>query len=294
MKHQAFLRYIEHEKRYSQHTLENYDRDISQFFSFFKTSFELQDISEVKHLHVRSWIVHLMQAGLQPRSINRKLSSLRSLFKFYQKRGETGNPMKKIQAPRVGKRLPKFVLEDELAKILDPDQFSQDFSGQRDRTIIEVLYRTGIRRSELIDLSDPDIQWEQLQIKIRGKGGKERIIPIQDSLSILIKDYLGLRDQAFDLPAEKVFLTDKGKRLYPKFVYNLVNRYLGPYNTIEQKSPHVLRHSFATHLANNGADLNAIKELLGHASLAATQVYTHNSIEQLKKIYRQAHPGSGE
>lgn len=293
MKHRSFFQYLEHEKRYSVHTLESYTRDIDQFFLYAADIFQILDHTSVKHTHIRSWIVSLMKSGLKPRSINRKLSALRSLFKFYQRRGLVNNPMKKVLAPKVGKRLPVFIQEEDITSILDPANFTEDYAGQRDRLILELFYHTGIRRSELIGLKTENIDWGQQQFKVLGKGQKERIIPFHKSLGNLLKEYQELRLESWGSTNVYFFLTDKGKQLYPKFVYNLVNRFLKPYNTIEQKSPHVLRHSFATHLSNNGADLNAIKELLGHSSLAATQVYTHNSIEQLQKVYNQAHPKAG-
>lgn len=294
MKHTSFFQYLEHEKRYSIHTLESYARDIDQFFSFTELHYKVQDYTAVRHTHIRTWIVSLMKNKLKPRSINRKLSALRSLFKFYQRRGLVNNPMKKVLAPKVGKRLPVFIQEEDIASILDPANFDDSLGAQRDRCILELFYHTGMRRSELIGLKVEDIDWEKRQCKVFGKGQKERIIPLNKPLCNLLQTYEAQRSEAWESTSGYFFLTDKGKQLYPKFVYNLVNRYLKPYNTIEQKSPHVLRHSFATHLSNNGADLNAIKELLGHSSLAATQVYTHNSIEQLQKIYQQAHPKAGK
>ena len=294
MKHSSFFQYLLHEKRYSPHTLESYQRDIQQFFAFAKEKFQVDHYDQVRHTHIRSWIVSLMKQELRPRSINRKLSALRSLYKFYQRRGLSDNPMKKVLAPKVGKRLPVFVQEGDMAYILQAENFGQDFSGLRDRLILEMFYHTGMRRSELIALKVTDIDRERCLCKVRGKGQKERMIPLNTYLLELLAEYQRVRDEAWESTGGPLFLTDKGKPLYPKFVYNLVNRHLGGSNKVEQKSPHVLRHSFATHLSNNGADLNAIKELLGHASLAATQVYTHNSIEQLQKIYQQAHPKAGE
>ncbi|MEO1517372.1 MAG: tyrosine-type recombinase/integrase [Bacteroidota bacterium] len=295
MKQTSFFQYLEFEKRFSPHTILAYKSDLSQFLDFLNSTYELTDVREVRHAHVRSWIVDLIQQSIKPRSIKRKLSALKTYFKFLLKRGHVEhNPMLKVLSPQVGKRLPVFVQKEKMSALLDQTPFGDDYSGCRDKLILEVLYSSGLRRSELIGLQVSDLDFHRQQLKVLGKGGKERLIPFGATLARSLKAYLQLREETFGIPAGSLFLTNKGKPLYPKFVYKLVQEYLSSVTTVEQRSPHVLRHSFATHLSDNGADLNAIKELLGHANLAATQIYTHNSIERLKEVYRQAHPKSGE
>ena len=247
---------------------------------------------EVRHFHVRAWVVELMQNKVTPRSINRKLSTLKTFFKFLKRRKEIQeNPMLKVIAPKVGKKLPVIVKEIELKNLFEKINFGEGYPAVRDEMVMEMLYSTGMRRSELINLTPNDLDFFNDQVKVLGKGNKERLIPFARPLANRLKNYLEIRHDEFALDAtDSLFLTEKGKIMYPKLVYNLVKKYLSQITTVEQRSPHVLRHSFATHLSNNGADLNAIKELLGHSSLAATQVYTHNSIEKLKKVYQQAHP----
>ena len=296
MDHTAFLKHLEFEKRFSSHTLIAYKSDLDQFSTFLTNIYALTSVEQVKHTHIRSWMVQLMQEQIQPRSINRKLSCLKSYFKYEQKRGVLSkNPMQKVIAPKMGKRLPTFVNRQKLEMMFAEVDFGEGYPGIRNRTIMELLYGTGMRRSELIGLKVGDVDLQQSCLKVLGKGNKERIIPISVHLQQIILEYLAVRKENFGLEkSASLLLTDKGGKLYPKLVYNLVNRYLSKVTTIEQRSPHVLRHSFATHLLGNGADLNAIKELLGHASLAATQVYTHNSIERLQEVYKQAHPKAGK
>ena len=288
----TFLQYLEFEKRFSPHTISAYKSDLEQFYVFLKLTYEIENLAKVRHVHIRAWIVELIQNKITPRSINRKLSTLKTYFKFLKKRKQIKeNPMLKVIAPKVGKRLPVVIKELEMANLFEQIDFGNGYSAARDEMIMELLYSTGMRRSELIQLSPNDIDFYQQQIKVLGKGNKERLIPFAKKLGDHLKSYIALRNEEFSLsPDAPLFLTNKGLKLYPKFVYNLVKKYLSHVTTVEQRSPHVLRHSFATHLSGNGADLNAIKELLGHSSLAATQVYTHNSIEQLKKVYQQAFP----
>jgi len=291
MKHKEFFTYLEHEKRFSSNTLDAYARDLKQFDNFLLEQYSIQDSKQVRHFHIRSWVVALMKENMANKSINRKLSCLRSFFKFWQKRGLKINPMKKIIAPKTGKKLPVFVQEGDMVNVLEEKNFADDFAGERDRVVMELLYSQGLRRAELIGLEVQDINFQLNSIKVLGKGNKERLIPLAPKMIKLLNDYISNREAEWpDVISRKLFLTNKGADLYPKFLYNLVNKHLSAVPTLEKKSPHVMRHSFATHLANKGADLNAIKELLGHASLAATQVYTHNSIEQLKKVYQNAHP----
>ncbi len=293
MKFDLFLAYITFEKRFSKHTIKAYKTDLEQFKTYLIATYSLSTNSEITHHHVRSWIISLMKEEVSTRSINRKLSTLKSLFQFLIKKGKLEkNPMLKVVMPKTGKRLPVFVEQGPMEMLFEDVSFSTDYEGIRDRLIMDLFYQTGMRRSELIYLQISDIDFQGQAIKVLGKGNKERIIPINRDLRLQITNFLELREQTFPdlLSIGQLFLTKKGKPLYPKLVYNLVKKYLGMVTTQEERSPHILRHSFATHLSNNGADLNAIKELLGHASLAATQVYTHNSIERLKEIYEQAHP----
>ncbi|MEM1320132.1 MAG: tyrosine-type recombinase/integrase [Bacteroidota bacterium] len=292
MKQTTFLKYLEFEKRFSPHTLTAYRSDLDQFLSYLNTTYELSEAAQIKHFHIRSWMVRLIEEQISPRSINRKLSTLKTYFRFLLRRGEISqNPMAKVLPPKVGKRLPVFVHQERMELLFERVEFSDDFAGVRDRSMLEVLYATGMRRSELIGLCINDIDFSKAYLKVLGKGNKERLIPFSPALGRILQTYLDQRTEAFpDLETDRVFLTDKGKPLYPKLVYNLVRKYLSYITTVEQKSPHVLRHSFATHLSDNGADLNAIKALLGHANLAATQIYTHNSVEKLKRVYDQAHP----
>ena len=292
MMHERFLDYLRYEKRFSPHTLTAYESDMGQFVEFLQKTYELSDPGEIRHTHVRSWMVDLMERGNVPRSINRKLSCLKSFFKFLRKQGDiTTNPMLKVIPPKMGKRLPVFVPEKAMSLLFDQVDFGDGHAGLRNRLVMEVLYCTGVRQSELIGLKTADVDFSTNNIKVYGKGGKERLIPVARHLAELMERYIGLRRALFpgnDVP--NLILSDKGKPLTAGLVYKLVNRYLSIVTTVEKRSPHVLRHSFATHLSNGGADLNAIKELLGHSSLASTQVYTHNSIEKLKKVYQQAHP----
>ena len=289
---QSFFNYLEFEKRYSYHTLISYKTDIDQFTNFLLSQFELEDLLIARHTHVRTWIVHMMQNDINAKSINRKISALKSFYNFLKKQGLIKkSPMLKVIAPKVGKRLPKYVESEQIQRLLTDELFEDGFSGDRDGLIIDLLYSTGIRRAELIGLKEKDVNFYNNNIKVYGKGSKERLIPVSKLLLDRISAYLNAKQEHFDdVNKEFLLVTDSGKPLYPKFVFNKVKRYLSKVTTLDKKSPHILRHSFATHLANNGAELNAIKALLGHESLAATQVYTHNTIEQLKAVYKNAHP----
>ncbi len=284
-----FLQYLAIEKRYSEHTVLAYKHDIESFLEYMKSGYELEDIAAVNSLMVRAWIVELVEKGLQAKSVHRKISALKSFYKFLLKTGDVkASPANGVVLPKLKKLLPTFVEESKMNILLDQVDFqTEDFSGKRDKLILELLYCTGMRLSELLNLTLANVDLRDNAIRVLGKGRKERIIPISLSTSATIKEYLAYRISSEE---NYLFLTDKGEQLYEQFVYRTVKKYLSQITTQEKKSPHVLRHSFATHMLNNGADLNAIKELLGHASLAATQVYTHNSIEKLKKVYNQAHP----
>ncbi len=292
MKQHLFFQYLELEKRYSPHTLKAYQTDLSQFFLFLQKTYEMTDVRQVKHTHVRSWMVDLLDNGVGPRSINRKLSCLKSYFKFLRKRKEIEtNPMARVIAPKVGKRLPQVIGEKQMSFLFGNVDFGSGYNGLRNKLILELLYCTGIRCSELVGLQHADLDLDALQLKVKGKGNKERLVPLAPHLVQLLKDYIDLKDRTFpEVASQFLFLSDKGQAITSSQVYKIVRRYLSLVTTADQRSPHVLRHSFATHLSNHGADLNAIKELLGHSSLAATQVYTHNSIEKLRKVYEQAHP----
>ena len=288
---ESFLQYLQAEKRYSQHTVRSYRNDLDQFFLWLKS----QDISfnsdEVSATDIRGWVINLVESGYSPVSVHRKASALRAFYKYLLRQGVVRvSPMDKVVIPKRAKTLPVFVEEDALGRLLDEFSFRDDFSGIRDRTVVEMLYLTGMRRAELIGLRDGDVDLEAGTVKVLGKRNKERIIPLVGSFIKSLELYLKVRGEEGINSPERFFVTDKGNKMYDKSVYNIVNRYLSMVTTIEKKSPHVLRHTFATHMLNHGADLNSIKELLGHANLSATQVYTHNTFEQLKKVYKQAHP----
>lgn len=288
----AFLSYIEFEKRYSKHTLISYKNDLDQFCTYLNSSYQSNDPALANYNLIRSWILTLVENQISAKSINRKIACLRSYYKFLLKKGIIENdPTLKIKAPKVKKTLPVFVEEENMSKLLDQLTFEETFKGIRDKLILEFLYGTGVRLSELINIKEGDVSKFEGTVKILGKGNKQRIIPINKTLLELIDIYKKTKkDQKMD--SEFLIVTDQGEKTYPMFIYRIVNNYLSLITTAEKKSPHVLRHSFATHLLNKGADLNAIKDLLGHSSLAATQVYTHNSIEKLKAIFDQAHPKS--
>ncbi len=288
---ERFTNYLQYEKRFSAHTLSAYLQDLQQFQKFLSQS--ALDFDAVKHHDIRSWIVDLLDKQTEPRSVQRKLSTLRTFYKFLQREMLVeANPTLQVKAPRVSKKLPVFIEDSNLNSLLDnAEMFGEGFEGLRDRVVLELLFGTGIRLAELITLSDADVNLYEQTIKVFGKRSKERIIPVNVSLMKLLKQYTEEKSkQNFQNLSQKLLVTSEGKAAYPKLIYRIVNKYLAYISTNEKKSPHVLRHSFATSLLNKGADLNAIKELLGHASLAATQVYTHNSVERLKTIYKQAHP----
>ncbi|MCB0607688.1 MAG: tyrosine-type recombinase/integrase [Lewinella sp.] len=292
---ERFIQYLQFEKRSSSHTVDAYRTDLEQFGRFLAETYQLESIDEVTHFYIRSWVVSMMDAGMNPSSVRRKLSTLKSYFRFLLQRKVIGkNPMRQVTLPKTAKRLPVVTQAKDLENLLDNTAFPEDYNGWRDRLVLEMLYGLGLRRSELIRLHLPDIDWKGRLVKITGKGNKQRLVPFGPSLQRLLEGYMAARSAEFPQSANPcVFLTEKGEPMYPKLVYNIVKRYLSILPALEKRSPHVLRHSFATHLSENGADLNAIKGLLGHANLAATQVYTHNSIEKLKQVYRQAHPKAG-
>lgn len=281
-----FIHYLEVERRYSAHTLLAYGEDLIQFYAFAEISDA--DLKEVNHSLVRGWVVQLVESKNTNRTVARKISCLRSFFRWLISQGVIAvNPMLRVRAPKAEKRLPNFVKESEIERGDMLELFSDSFSGNRDRLMVELLYQTGMRRAELINLKEKDVQ--EGQIKVLGKRNKERIIPISADLSELIRYYRSGKPQT-DEAKEYLLVRDNGKKMYPEFVYRKINNYLGSVSSVQKKSPHVLRHTFATHLLNNGAGLESLKELLGHAGLTATQVYTHNSFAQISSIYSQAHP----
>jgi integrase/recombinase XerC len=289
---ESFLQYLQIEKRYSPHTVRSYQNDLDQFYSFLSDKDLPDDPVGVTSHDIRAWIVSMLDNNYSSVSVHRKISCLRVFYRYLRKEGILKtDPLDKVVLPKRKKTLPVFVEEAAMNNLLDDYSFGDDFAGIRNRTIIEMLYLTGIRRSELIGLRNQDIDLSEGSVKVTGKRNKQRIIPLVKPFVKHLEEYLKLRDEKVT-PAvnEWFFITDKGNKLYDKYVYNIVNSYLAMVTTIEKKSPHILRHTFATHMLNRGADLNSIKELLGHANLSATQIYTHNTFEKLKKIYKQAHP----
>lgn len=288
---QSFLNHVEFEKRYSKHTLLAYANDIAQFKVFIEAQ-GVKEMTAVSHIDIRNWMVSLMRDKITPRSINRKISTLKSLYKYWIKKGlVVKNPLAKVQTPKTSKRLPVFVEEQSISKLFAQVPFPEGYKGVLDKTILEILYGTGMRRSELVQLKESSLDSYQSQLKVLGKGNKERIIPVHRELMTQIQTYLASRKLNFpEILPESLLVDEKGKPIQPHQINSIVKHYLNLVTTVSKKSPHVLRHSFATHLMNNGADINAVKELLGHSSLAATQVYTHNTIDRLKDIYKQAHP----
>ena len=287
----SFLNYLRFEKRFSPHTIISYQNDLSQFEIFLKESFE-DTPQTASYSMVRSWIVQLAEKQMDPISINRKIASLRSFFKFLMRRELISkDPMTKIKVLKTKKKLPHFVKEPEMVTVLDQQQFEDTHEGWRERMVLELLYGTGIRLSELVNLKENQINLQERTIKVLGKRNKERVIPFSDSLVSIINGYRKARNKQVAARDHGCFVvSDTGGKCYAMLIYRIVKKHLGKFTSVEKRSPHVLRHSYATHLLNKGAEINAVKDLLGHSSLAATQVYTHNSTERLKKVFDQAHP----
>ncbi len=287
MQQEKFINYLSSEKRFSVHTITSYSNDVNQFFLFLSEEYKItSELSEVNFQIVRSWIASLLEQGVTPRSVNRKISTLKTYFKFLIREGVIQeSPMLKVVAPKSKKRLPLFVEEDQIESLLNGVEFDDGFIGERDKLIIELFYVTGIRLSELINIKISDLNFDNNLVKVLGKRNKERLIPLSARI---------VKELQFFIEKYKIdnylFTNLGGTKVYTKLVYRIVNKYIGKISSINKKSPHILRHTFATHMLNNGADINAIKELLGHANLSATQVYTHNTIEKLKSVYKQAHP----
>lgn len=286
---QPFLSYLQFEKRYSPHTLRSYQNDLVSFLDYVSLTYGNCALSDISHLFIRSWLASLKEAGMTSKTLNRKISALKSFFKYAVKTGVVSQtPMLKVVAPKVEKRLPVYVEEAQMDTLLRHVEFNEDWQGKTDRLILSLLYGTGMRLSELISLKEAGIG--SSGIKVLGKGNKERIIPISPGLLAEVNDYRKAKKQEGIPEGDTLLVSSDGQPLKPRKVYSSVKHYLSQVTTLQKRSPHVLRHTFATHLMNNGADLNAVKELLGHSSLAATQVYTHNSIERLKDVYKKAHP----
>lgn len=294
MTYQDFIDYLKYEKRVSPHTVTAYEHDLAQFSTFMEEKLDIYQLENVQTEDIRTWIISLLEdEELQAKSVNRKVSAVRALFRYKLKIKELSyNPTLVVHAPKIPKKLPQYVDQKDMAHLFDDVPFEETFEGLRDRTILELFYATGMRLSELLNIKTQDIHLQDNTILILGKRNKERLVPFGNHMSKLLTCYMENLQKKFCEGTKNnyIFVTANGEQLYPKAVYRIVRKYLDMVTTIDKRSPHVIRHTFATHMLNNGADLNAIKTILGHSSLAATQVYTHNSIEQLKSIYKQAHP----
>lgn len=287
-----FLNYVQFEKRYAAHTVTSYSNDLVQFFDYLATQYETDALEKVNSSMVRSWLASLKEQGLTSKSLNRKISALKSFYKYFMRQGLIKkSPMETVISPKVNKRLPQFVAEKDMIALLNGLEYHEGWKGYTEKLVIQVFYATGMRLSELINCKESQLDVSKKVIKVLGKGNKERVIPISAGLASDLTQYIKDKPEAFSA-TPTLFINEKGKPLTSKGVYTFVNFYLSQVTTLDKKSPHILRHSFATHLMNHGADLNAVKELLGHSSLAATQVYTHNTIEKLKEVFKKAHPKS--
>ncbi len=289
---QPFIDYLKFEKRYSVHTIRSYQDDLFSFFDFIQLQFGETPLPEVSPSLIRSWLASLKDEGLSSRSVNRKISSLKSFYKYQLRNGVVEqSPMNAITSPKASKRLPVYVEQRDIATLFEEIAFPADWEGDTDRLLLAIFYHTGMRLSELVNLRERQVDVSNRTLKVLGKGNKERVIPVSPVLVEYIQAYSRQKRVLLEAPDTVYLLVNsKGKKLYAQYVYRAVRKYLGQVTTVDKKSPHVLRHTFATHLMNSGADLNSVKELLGHASLAATQVYTHNTIEKLKEVYKKAHP----
>lgn len=287
---EKFLTYLQYEKNYSKHTITAYKNDLFSVRDFCVTEFNQEKLEEIHYNQIRSWIVSLVNKQITNRSINRKVSSLKAFYKYLQAIGEMEvNPLSKHKALKVQKKIQVPFSRKEMEEVIESVKNDNDFEAVRNKLIIELFYSTGIRRIELINVKEVDINIEEATVKVLGKRNKERLVPLLPSVVKTLKDYLLLKRNE-NLISEFLFVTKKGDKIYETLVYRTINSYFGQVSTKVKKSPHILRHTFATHLLNQGADLNSVKELLGHSSLASTQVYTHNSLEQLKKVFNKAHP----
>jgi len=288
----SFLEYLVLERKYSNHTVTAYKNDLHSFFEFCKEEYETENLKDVHYSQIRSWIVKLVDEGISNNSINRKISSLKSFYKFLQKTNQiTTNPLVKHKSLKVAKKVQVPFTSKEINEVIDGLDVESDFKSIRNKLIVELFYSTGMRRAELINLKLNAINFQSKTIKVLGKRNKERLIPLIPSVIKTIEEYISFKNK-ITTDTDYLFVTEKGKKIYETLVYRVINNYFSIVSTKVKKSPHILRHSFATHLLNQGADLNSVKELLGHSSLASTQVYTHNSLEKIKQVYNQAHPRS--
>ena len=288
---EKFIKYLRYEKNYSSHTEISYFKDLTQFQNFIKNEIGQFDPFTISSDQIRMWIVQLMEKGQKSSTVNRKLSTIKSFYKFLQKKESMEmNPALYIQGPKIETKLPSFVRHSDMLKVLYSDSFSDDFEGHRNRFLIELLYLTGMRREEIVMLKNTDVDLSSNLLHVHGKGNKDRLIPISEKTNQLFINYTCIRNDKVENRAPYLFVRKNGKRLYSEMVYSIVNKHLSDVKTLSVKSPHVLRHSFATAMLNNGAEINAIKNLLGHASLSSTQIYTHVTFKELKKVYNNAHP----
>lgn len=287
----SFLKYLQFEKRLSGNTVIAYQNDLGQFSTFIQSTFHQDDVASADHGMVRAWIISLVDAGINPASVNRKIACLRTFFKFLlREQAIKTNPMTKIRVLKTPKRLPAFVKESDMVQVLDQREFEDSFAGWRERLVLELFYGTGIRLSELIGLTERSVDLKGRTIRVLGKRKKERVIPFSTHLVKILEGYLSMKRRSVSAVSDALLVTDSGSPCYPTMIYRIVKNNLSTFTTAEKTSPHVLRHTYATHLLNKGAEINAVKDLLGHSSLAATQVYTHNSMEKIKKAFDQAHP----
>lgn len=291
---QEFLNYLTFQKRYSENTIISYQNDLTSFFEFIYLEYKINHVKEITSTIIRTWLASLKENKSSSKTINRKISSLKSFFKYQLRMKNVSiSPVASISSLKISRRLPSFIEEKDIKTLLNHDFFPKTFEGKTNFLMFEILYQTGIRRNELIHLKENDVDKYSCTIKVLGKGNKERLIPVNNEMLRMIDEYISEKKKEFaESPEDFLLVNKKGKVLDPKYVYNIVKKNLSKVSTNERKSPHVLRHSFATHLTNHGAEINSIKELLGHSSLAATQIYTHNTIEKLKEVHKQAHPKS--
>ncbi|MFM6944662.1 MAG: tyrosine-type recombinase/integrase [Bacteroidota bacterium] len=287
----TFLQYLKYEKRYSPLTSLAYEKNLRDFFAYLLTTYAIEDIKQIKHLHIRSWFASLKEAKQTATTINRKQSVLRSFFKYAQTQNWIlTNPISTLRSLRTPERIPNFLKDEETEFLFEELSFGEGFKGFTDRLILELLYQTGMRRAELLALKEQQIEWSLHHVRVIGKGNKERLIPISKHLESQMQAYINEKKRLFENPNTTFFILENGQNLYAGYVYRLVKKHLSATTSLKKKSPHVMRHTFATQLLNNGANLQAIKDLLGHSSLASTQIYTHNHISKLKDIHKKNHP----